>query len=60
LLEREAELIAGHAETAYAGLVTVSAMSEDELDQHGEVIEQLAHEAGLELRLLDGRQDVSD
>jgi hypothetical protein len=59
LLEREAELIAGHAEMAYVGLVTVSATCEDELDQHGEVIEQLAHEAGLELRVLDGRQDVA-
>jgi hypothetical protein len=34
-------------------------MSEEQLDQHGEVIEQLAHEAGLELRVLDGRQDVA-
>jgi hypothetical protein len=59
LLEREAELVAGHAEMAYVGLVTVSARSEDELDEHGEIIEQLAHDAGVELRVLDGRQDVA-
>lgn len=59
LLEREHELIAGYAEMAYVGLVTVSATSRDELDEHGDVVEQRAREAGLELRVLDGRQDVA-
>ena len=59
LLEREQELIAGFPEVAYIGLVTVSASTEDELNDHCDVIEQLAREAGLELRVLDGRQDVA-
>ena len=59
LLDREEELVSGYAEIAYAGLVTVTAGSEAELDDHGELIEQLAREAGLELRPLDGRQDLA-
>jgi hypothetical protein len=59
LLERERELVAGFAEMAYVGLVTVAATSVDELDQHAEIVEQLAHEAGMELRVLDGRQDLA-
>jgi hypothetical protein len=59
LLEREQELIAGYPEVAYIGLVTVTASTEEDLDDHSEVVEQLAREAGLELRVLDGRQDVA-
>ena len=59
LLDREQELVAGFAEMGYIGMVTVSAASEEELDAHGEVVEQLARECGMELRLLDGRQDVA-
>ncbi len=59
LLDREEELVAGYAEMAYVGLVTVSASSEEELDEHGELIEQLARESGMELRPLDGRQDLA-
>jgi len=58
LLDREEELVAGYAEIGYAGLVTVTARSLDELEEHAEIIEQLAREAGMELRCLDGRQDV--
>jgi hypothetical protein len=58
LLDREEELVAGYAEMAYAGLVTVSARELDELDTHGEVIEQLARETGIDLRVLDARQDL--
>lgn len=58
LLEREEELVAGYAEVGYAGLVTVSAADLDELEEHAEIIEQLARESGMELRCLDGRQDV--
>jgi hypothetical protein len=58
LLDREEELVAGYAEIGYAGLVTVTASSLDELEDHAEIIEQLAREAGMELRCLDGRQDV--
>ena len=59
LLEREEELVAGYAEMTYCGLVTVSATSEAELEEHGEIIEQLARESGMELRPLDGRQDLA-
>ena len=59
LLEREEELVGGHAEMAYAGLVTLAAADEAELDEHGERLEQLAREAGIELRCLHGRQDTA-
>lgn len=59
LLDREEELVAGYPEMAYAGLVTVSARDLDELEAHGEVIEQLARETGMDLRLLDARQDLA-
>lgn len=59
LLDREQELVAGYAEVGYAGLVTVSARTLDELEEHAEVVEQIAREAGMELRCLDGRQDVA-
>jgi hypothetical protein len=59
LLDREAELVAGYAEMAYVGLVSVSAGSEDELEEQSEITEQLAREVGMELRALDGRQDVA-
>ena len=36
-----------------------SAADLDELDEHCEIIEQLARESGMELRCLDGRQDVA-
>lgn len=58
LLDREEELVAGYAEIGYAGLVTVTARTLDELEEHAEIVEQLAREAGMELRCLDGRQDV--
>ena len=59
LLDREEELVAGYPEMAYAGLVTVSARDLEELDEHGEIIEQLARESGMDLRLLDARQDLA-
>jgi hypothetical protein len=59
LLEREREIVAGFAEMGYVGLVTVAATSEDELEAHAGIVEQLAHQAGMELRVLDGRQDLA-
>jgi len=58
LLDREDELVAGYPEMGYVGLVTVSANGLDELDEHSEIVEQLARECGMDLRLLDGRQDL--
>lgn len=59
LLDREEELVAGYPEVAYAGLVMVSAPSIEALDEHGEIVEQLAREHGMDLRVLDARQDVA-
>lgn len=59
LLDREQELVAGFAEMGYVGLVTVTASSLEELEDHAELVEQLARESGMELRLLDARQDIA-
>lgn len=59
LLDREDELVAGYPEMGYCGLVTVAARSVDELEEHAEIIEQLAREAGMDLRVLDARQDTA-
>ncbi|MGH9212781.1 MAG: SCO6880 family protein [Acidimicrobiales bacterium] len=59
LLDREQELVAGYVEMAYVGLVTVSATFEAELEDHAAVVEQLAREAAIDLRPLDGRQDIA-
>ena len=59
LLDREDELVSGYPEMGYAGLVTVAARTLDDLDEHAEMIEQLARENGMDLRLLDARQDVA-
>lgn len=58
LLDREEELVAGYPEMGYAGLVTVSARTIEDLDEHSEVVEQLARENGMDLRVLDARQDI--
>ena len=58
LLDREEELVAGYPEMGYAGLVTVSARTLEDLDEHSEIIEQLARENGMDLRVLDSRQDL--
>lgn len=55
--EREVELVAGYAELEYAGLVTVTARTQEELDRSCAEYEQAAAQAGLELRRLDGRHD---
>ncbi len=59
LLDREEELVAGYPEVAYSGLVTVSAHDLSSLEEHSEIIEQLARENGMDLRVLDARQDVA-
>jgi hypothetical protein len=57
--EREAELVAGYAEVTYAGLVVVTADDEHTLRSACDECEQIAREHGLELRPLDGRQDLA-
>lgn len=59
LLDREEELVAGYAEMGHLALVCVSAPDVDRLDDDCEVVEQLAREAGIELRSLDARQDLA-
>jgi hypothetical protein len=59
LLDREDELVAGYAEMTYLGLVGVTAATEEDLESECELVEQLAREVGLELRSLDGRQDLA-
>jgi hypothetical protein len=59
LLDREEELVAGYAEMGHLALVCVSASDSEQLDDDCEVIEQLARETGIELRLLDARQDLA-
>jgi hypothetical protein len=59
LLEREQELGAGFAEMGYLAVVSVSAPTMEELDRDGSVVEQLAREAGMDLRCLVGRQDLA-
>jgi len=59
VLEREAELVGGFSELEYAGFVTVSASDRDTLDRSCAEYEQVAAQAGLELRPLDGRHDLA-
>ncbi len=58
LLDREEELVAGYSEMGHLALVCVSAPDLDQLEDDCEIVEQLAREAGIELRVLDARQDL--
>jgi len=58
VLDREAELVAGYAELEYAGFLTVTALDDEALAVACASYEQAAAQAGLELRALDGRQDL--
>jgi hypothetical protein len=55
--EREEELVAGYVELGFAGVVTISASSVDELDQASADIVQIAAGVGVELRPLHGRHE---
>lgn len=55
--EREEELIAGYRELTYAGVVTVTASTLDELEVRSEDLIQVAGGSGVELRPLHGRHD---
>jgi hypothetical protein len=57
--QREHQLIAGHADVALTGLLTVSADSEDELRSACAVVETAAVAAQLDLRLLTWQQAES-
>jgi hypothetical protein len=59
VLDREAELVAGYGEFEFAGFVVVTARDLDELHRSCVEYEQVAAQAGLELRRLDGRHDLA-
>ncbi|MGH7359763.1 MAG: SCO6880 family protein, partial [Candidatus Rokuibacteriota bacterium] len=58
VLEREQELVSGYAELEFAGFVTVTATTHDDLERSCAEYEQAAAQAGLELRPLDGQHDL--
>lgn len=57
--QREDELVAGHAELDYVGLVAVSAPSLEALEEACQNVTQTAAGCGMELRALDGQHDVA-
>ncbi len=57
--EREEELVAGYGEFAYAGIVTVTAATLEDLDDATAEISQVAASLGLEVRPLSGRHDLA-
>ncbi len=59
LLDREQELVAGYPEMGHTALVCVSAPSLEQLEDDCEIVEQLAREAGIELKVIDARQDLA-
>ncbi len=56
--ERESELVAGYSELEYAGFLTISAEDPVKLARSCTEHEQVAAQAGLELRALDGRHEL--
>jgi hypothetical protein len=56
--EREEELVAGYPELGYCGIVTVTALRSDDLNQVADEIVQVAAGCGMELRPLHGRHDA--
>jgi hypothetical protein len=56
-MRREEELADGHAAVRFAGYVTVSAQSDEELDRHCAEVEHAAQMARLELLRLYGQQE---
>jgi hypothetical protein len=59
LVEREGELADGHASFRFSGYVTVSASDADALDDACGRVEQMAGQAGLELRRCYGDQALA-
>jgi hypothetical protein len=57
--EREAELVAGYPEVGFTGLLTVTAADPEALERSCAEYEQVAAQAGLELRRLDGRHHLA-
>lgn len=56
LLDLEEEIVAGHPELAFVGLITLTASSQEELDRLGDELEQTGHGHGLDLQVLYAHQ----
>ncbi len=59
LLTRESELASGYGEFRYAGYVTVSASTPEELEQACAAMENRALQSRLQLRRLNGMHDIA-
>ena len=59
LLTRESELASGFGEFRYCGYVTVSASSPEELEQACAAMENRALQSRLQLRRMNGMQDIA-
>jgi hypothetical protein len=59
LLSRESELAAGYGEFRYSGYVTVSASTHQELEQACAAMENRALQSRLQLRRMNGMQDLA-
>lgn len=59
VLRREAELADGFSEYRFAGFVTITALTLEELEEACSEIEQAAQQSRLELRRLFGEQDMA-
>ncbi len=57
--EREEELVAGYGEFNYAGVITITARTTEELDEATDEVTQVAAAIGLEVRPLNGRHDLA-
>ena len=55
--DREEELVSGHPEFGFSGIVCVCARTLDGLERNCEQVTQAAAQAGIELRALHGRHD---
>ena len=56
LLKRESEMLSGHTEMIFAGFLTVTATSKDDLDAAVAEVQRAAIQAGCEARRLVGQQ----
>jgi len=59
VLAREQELVSGYAELTYAGFLTITAFDPDTLETQAAEWQQVAAQAGLELRPLHGQHDLA-
>ncbi|NEE01197.1 SCO6880 family protein [Phytoactinopolyspora halotolerans] len=56
---RERELVVGHADLPYTGLIAVSGSTREDLDEAVAEVESACHQCGLDTSLLVGQQDAA-